>query len=218
VPSPTSEAADPAIVAAPLAETAGASTPAADAVKSIPTPDEEEQDDKDKGLPPNSGNGLDLEKYSWTQTLGDLTLVIPVPAGTRGRDCQVEMKAKHLVAGVKGSPVLDGELHADIVVDDCYWNCDGSVLEITLQKKDVMNWWACVADGEPCVNTQKVQPENSKLSDLDGDTRQTVEKMMFDQRQKALNKPTSDQMQQQDMLKKFMDAHPEMDFSNAKVM
>jgi CS domain len=179
---------------------------------------EDEEDEKDKGLPPNAGNGLDLEKYSWTQTLGDLTLVIPVPPGTRGRDCQVDMKAKHLTAGVKGAPVLDGPLHADIVVDDCYWNCDGKALEITLQKKDTMNWWACVVDGEPRVNTQKVQPENSKLSDLDGETRQTVEKMMFDQRQKALNRPTSDQMKQQDMLKKFMDAHPEMDFSNAKVM
>lgn len=108
-------------------------------------------------MTPNAGNGLDLEKYSWSQTLAELTILIPVPPGTRGKDCDVEIGSKTLRAGVKGQEaVLNGALDNDIVVDDCYWNCDGKALEITLQKKDGMKWWSKTVEGEPEVNTKKV--------------------------------------------------------------
>ena len=101
--------------------------------------------------------------------------------------------------------------------DDCLWNLSDGVVEITLTKAEGMHWWRRVVEGDVEIDTQAVEPENSRLEDLDPETRTTVEKMMYDQRQKALGLPTSDEQQKQEMVKRFMAAHPEMDFSNAKI-
>lgn len=176
----------------------------------------EDQDDS----PPPVGNGGTTDKYTWTQTLSELCISLPLPPNTRARDLNVIITKNHLKISLKSSPstsIVDDSLSKTIIVDDSFWTIEDNSLVLTLQKLNQMEWWEAPCRSDPKINLQKIQPENSNLSDLDGETRQTVEKMMYDQRQKALGRPTSDEEKKMEILERFKKSHPEMDFSNAKI-
>ncbi|AYU77291.1 nuclear distribution protein c (NudC) like protein [Leishmania donovani] len=175
--------------------------------------------DAPRGLPPTAANGFAYEKYIFSQSLQEAEVRVPLPAvNVKGKQVSIVITSSHLTVGMKGQPpIVDGELYSKVRAEECMWTIeDGHTVVVTLYKVNSMEWWKTIFQGDPEIDLQKVMPENSKLDDLDSDTRQTVEKMMYDQRQKMMGKPTSDEQKKQEMLRKFMEAHPEMDFSQAK--
>jgi len=207
----------PSVVSQPKVDTSNDKTKATNEEKTKEKGDEEE----DSGPPPIGNGGTVEGKYVWTQTLSEVNVTVSLPDNTRGRDISVEISKQFLKIGLKRNLptyICNAKLSKPIIVDDSFWTIeDGNRLQLQFQKINTMEWWEHVCEDDPKINTKNVQPENSNLGDLDGDTRQTVEKMMFDQRQKAMGLPSSDEQKKHDLLDKFKKQHPEMDFSRAKI-
>jgi hypothetical protein len=112
--------------------------------------------------------------------------------------------------------LYQGNLYKSIKKDDSTWHMeeDGRsvVLELT---KETAEWWGCVCIGDPEIDTSTIEPANSKLGDLDPETRSMVEKMMLEQRQKQAAQH-SNESKQQEILAKLQAQNPDMDFSNVK--
>ncbi len=77
---------------------------------------------------PNIGNGHDHETYSWTQTLADVSLNVPVPPGTKGRGCDVTITKNRLkVSSRRGGASLVAGSNAGTCMHQC--PTDGTVLQ-----------------------------------------------------------------------------------------
>lgn len=101
---------------------------------------------------------------------------------------------------------VQGELCKEIKVDDSTWTIgkhrtiqnamlidhdsfcvsdNQEEVSVHLEKSNQMTWWENVVTSAPKIDTKKIQPENSKLDELDGETRAMVEKMMVNQERES---------------------------------
>ncbi|CAI0467756.1 unnamed protein product, partial [Linum tenue] len=92
--------------------------------------------------------------YSWGQSLEEVTITVPVPAGTKSRQIVCEIKKKSLKLGLKGEPamIIDGELFGPVKVSDSFWQLeDQKTVSVLLTKFEEKNksWWKSLVKGGP---------------------------------------------------------------------
>ena len=86
---------------------------------------------------------------------------------------------------------------------ESYWNVaqhKGELCVCVYLEKDREAWWKSAVHGDDEIDTTKVDSMR-EVYDYDPETQGAIRKIMFDQHQKRLGKPTSEQLQNEDMLK-----------------
>ena len=163
-------------------------------------------------------NGNVYSNYSFTQTLNEVTVTVPSDVPIRSRDVVCTITKTHLLVQIKGVTKIDGDLHKAVKVGDSCWLIDNQrAVVVELAKTKTMEWWSCAIQGDEEIDTKKIKAEEvTDTSELDTETREVVDKLLFDQRQKEQGLPTSDEIDKMKVFEQFKAAHPEMDFSNAK--
>jgi hypothetical protein len=119
---------------APAPSPAPAPVPKAPSSEGQAAADGDESKD-DAPRPKLPGNGGRTERYAWTQTLQEVSVSIPVPAGVTSKMLSVKIQSKSIEVGVKGgSTIINGALHAAVQLDECLWLLDKNCVEVTLSK------------------------------------------------------------------------------------
>lgn len=118
-------------------------------------------------MKPNSGRGGNERNYSWTQTLSEVTVTIPLssPKVHGGAKCKRNVKClmtdNHIMVRVDNcKPILLGKLYAAISSDGSFWAFDrhDGVVTLHLEKQDIIHWWACVIVGHREIDLDYLDP------------------------------------------------------------
>jgi hypothetical protein len=97
--------------------------------------------------------------------------------GITKKNMKVTIGGDKLGVFVNGTTLIDGKWKDKINTEETYWtiedgeleNYHGKYLHINIEKwKNQNSWWSTPVQGDVEINTQKINPEPSKLSDLDG--------------------------------------------------
>jgi hypothetical protein len=108
-------------------EMAEGKVPPAEEKKEEKKEGEDDDDDEGSGEKP-IGNGGVTDKYTWTQTLQELTVVITheqlglAKGAVKSKALDIDIKKKTMKVGVKGQePLISGDMHQAVKLENTMW-------------------------------------------------------------------------------------------------
>jgi len=187
------------------------------AEKPAPSENNQSKESKEKcNIESDCYNGGKTDKYCWSQTLTDVDVKIPIPPFVKAsKDLSIEIKSTSLNVSLRKDPPADsglktreliaGKLSQKIRCDESLWSLSpGEHVAVNLEKFE-QKWWDGVFEGDEKIDKSSIDT-TQQVSDFDAQTQGDIRKVMYDQQQKMMGKPTSDEQKTHAMLEKAWDA------------
>jgi hypothetical protein len=149
-------------------------------------------------------NGAATDKYYWSQSISEVTVEVVVGSDASAKDLKVDVTNTRLSIKCKGSTILEGKLHEKVTAEESIWHLDDGKIILSVEKQR-QTWWKCVLEGDQEIDTTKVESVRT-MDEYDGETQGAIRKIMFDQHQKAMGKPNSDQLRTAEVMKEAWNA------------
>ncbi|CAF0719294.1 unnamed protein product [Adineta ricciae] len=159
---------------------------------------------------PETHNGAERDLYSWTQTIGDIDVRVKIPQTIKkGKEVKVTLAKQHvkidLIEPTGARTIINSDLPWPIRAEESTWSLvPGEHIHISMEKA-MERWWENFLVDEKKINLKHILPEKS-MEDLNQEEQMKIHQMMYDQRQKAMGLPTSEEQKYQDIMKQAWDA------------
>lgn len=161
-------------------------------------------------------NGGKTDKYSWSQSLTDVDIKVPIPPFIKAsKELSIEIKSYSLNVSLKKDPPRDSGLQSRVLVagtlrekircDESLWSLmPGDHVAVNLEKFE-QKWWDGIFEGDEKIDKSSIDT-TQQVHDFDEQTQGDIRKVMYDQQQRMMGQPTSDEQKTHKMLEKAWDA------------
>lgn len=157
-----------------------------------------------------SYNGAIRENYAWTQSIKDIDIQVKINSTVKSsKDVKVKIEKEALQVSARDENcswmfLINEKLPWKIKTDESMWSLlPGDHIHIYLEKTSE-RWWENLLVSEEKIELANMNPEKP-MEDLDQESQSKLKQMMFDEHQKKLGLPTSDESKTSELLKQAWD-------------